>query len=181
VEITTGPTDRHQLRETLVRMRPGWLLMGEVPDEETTESVISCARTICPGIRLAMLGPADDMQRCQRWMRRGCAVYLDGESGLQQVVTGLVAATEGNLHVFSRGLYLRTLQMQDPLAYPSLTARQQEVLNLLSQGMSNAEIGSALHVTEHTVEFHVRQLFAKFHARSRLEVVRRAADIGLVA
>jgi DNA-binding NarL/FixJ family response regulator len=121
------------------------------------------------------------MQRCQRWMRRGCSVYLDRDSGLKRVANTLLAATDGDLHVYSRALYLHMLQVHDPLAYPALTSRQQQVLDLLSRGLSNSEIGSALHVTQHTVEFHVRQLLSKFHARNRLEVVRRAADIGLVA
>jgi DNA-binding NarL/FixJ family response regulator len=128
-----------------------------------------------------MLGPEDDMQRCQRWMRRGCSVYLSRQSSLKRVASALMAASDGDLHVYSRALYLHMLQVHDPLAYPALTSRQQQVLDLLSRGLSNAEIGTNLHVTLHTVEFHVRTLLSKFHARNRLEVVRRAADIGLVA
>src|SRR5258708_6480652 len=178
--ITCCPSDPHRLREVLSRARPAWLLMGDMPDE-TTERLAAGAKATSPQTRLAMLGPDDDMHRCQRWMRRGCSVYLDRDSGLKRVASALLAASDSDLHVYSRALYLHMLQVHDPLAYPALTSRQQEVLDLLSRGLSNSEIGSTLHVTQHTVEFHVRQLLSKFHARNRLEVVRRAADIGLVA
>jgi len=180
VRFTCCPPDAHRLREVLSRMRPAWLLIGDMADE-ATERLAACAKATSPQTKLAMLGPDDDMQRCQRWMRRGCSVYLDRGSALKRVASALLAATDSDLHVYSRALYLHMLQVHDPLAYPALTSRQQQVLDLLSRGLSNSEIGSSLHVTQHTVEFHVRQLLSKFHARNRLEVVRRAADIGLVA
>jgi DNA-binding NarL/FixJ family response regulator len=180
VQITCCPSDVHRLREVLSRTRPSWILLGDLADE-VTERTATCSRATSPQTKLAMLGPDDDMQRCQRWMRRGCSVYLDRDSGLKRVANTLLAATDGDLHIYSRTLYLHMLQVHDPLDYPALTSRQQQVLDLLSRGLSNSEIGSALHVTQHTVEFHVRQLLSKFHARNRLEVVRRAADIGLVA
>lgn len=180
VQITCCPSDVHRLREVLSRTRPGWLLIGDMTDE-AAERCATCARATSSQSKLAMLGPDDDMQRCQRWMRRGCSVYLDRESGLKRVANALLAATDSDLHCYARVLYLHMLQVHDPLAYPALTSRQQQVLDLLSRGLSNSEIGSTLHVTQHTVEFHVRQLLSKFHARNRLEVVRRAADIGLVA
>lgn len=180
VQITCCPADSQRLREVLSRTRPAWLLIGDLPDE-AAERLAGCAKATSPQTRLAMLGPDDDMHRCQRWMRRGCSVYLDRDSGLRRLVGSLLAASDSDLHVYSRALYLHMLQVHDPLAYPALTSRQQQVLDLLSRGLSNSEIGSSLHVTQHTVEFHVRQLLSKFHARNRLEVVRRAADIGIVA
>ncbi len=48
------------------------------------------------------------------------------------------------------------------------------MLEPLRRGRRNKEIADAMHVTENTVEFHVRHLLSKFGARSRLEVVRRA-------
>jgi DNA-binding NarL/FixJ family response regulator len=180
VQITCCPSETLRLRELLSRTRPDWLLIGDMADE-ATERLAACAKATSPLTRLAMLGPEDDMQRCQRWMRRGCSVYLDRDSGLKRVASALLAATDSDLLVYSRTLYLHMRQVHDPLAYPALTSRQQEVLDLLSRGLSNSEIGSLLHVTQHTVEFHMRTLLSKFHARNRLEVVRRAADIGLVA
>jgi DNA-binding CsgD family transcriptional regulator/tetratricopeptide (TPR) repeat protein len=61
-----------------------------------------------------------------------------------------------------------------------LTARQAEVLRLLGQGYTNAEIASQLVVSVRTVDSHVAAVLAKLGAASRREAVARAADLGVL-
>jgi DNA-binding NarL/FixJ family response regulator len=69
--------------------------------------------------------------------------------------------------------------LAEPLAEP-LTSREREVLELLSQGLSNKLIARALNISEHTVKFHVSSLFAKLNASSRTDAVSRGARQGLI-
>jgi DNA-binding CsgD family transcriptional regulator/MFS family permease len=52
-----------------------------------------------------------------------------------------------------------------------LSAREQDILNLIVNGMSNAEISSALYITESTVKFHASNIFKKTGKSSRLELI----------
>lgn len=61
-----------------------------------------------------------------------------------------------------------------------LTRRQLEVLDLLSLGMSNAELALRLGVAETTAKEHVRDLCRKLEASSRLQAVARAREAGLI-
>ena len=61
-----------------------------------------------------------------------------------------------------------------------LTPRQLEVLTLLSEGLSNAEIAERLVVSPRTAEHHVSAVLTKLDAGSRRDVARRAADLGLI-
>lgn len=61
-----------------------------------------------------------------------------------------------------------------------LTAREHDVLNLVSQGMSNKQIARELQISEHTVKFHLSSLFAKLGVSSRTEAVNRGARQGLI-
>jgi two-component system nitrate/nitrite response regulator NarL len=66
-----------------------------------------------------------------------------------------------------------------PLA-EELTPREQQVLQQLSQGLSNKEIAAKMHISDHTVKFHVNAILAKLGVTSRTEAVVQAARRGLV-
>lgn len=61
-----------------------------------------------------------------------------------------------------------------------LTARETEVLELLSQGLSNKLIARRLSISEHTVKFHVSSIYTKLDASSRTDAVSRGARLGLI-
>ena len=58
-----------------------------------------------------------------------------------------------------------------------LTDREVEVLELLDEGLRNADIAARLHLSEKTVGHHVSAILAKLGASSRTEAVRRARDL----
>jgi DNA-binding NarL/FixJ family response regulator len=68
----------------------------------------------------------------------------------------------------------RTPVGQDP------TARENEVLQLISDGLANREIGERLFLSEETVKSHVRHLLAKLQARSRAHAVAVGFRRGLI-
>lgn len=66
-------------------------------------------------------------------------------------------------------------------AAAQLTPRETAVLSLLAQGMSNAEVATALFVSVATVRSHVHHILRKFAVRSRAEAVAHAYKTGLIA
>jgi DNA-binding NarL/FixJ family response regulator len=64
-------------------------------------------------------------------------------------------------------------------AFPELTEREREVLDLVARGLTNAAIAARLVVSEKTVRNHVSNVFAKLHVADRAEAVARARDTGL--
>ena len=98
-----------------------------------------------------------------------------------------VAAVARGLVVLPRALSERLLQgpavfggAVEELA-ESLTAREREVLELLGRGLSNKMIARALHISEHTVKFHVSSIYTKLGASSRAEAVSLGARHGLIS
>ncbi len=63
----------------------------------------------------------------------------------------------------------------------SLTARELDVLRLVAQGRSNAEIGAALYIAEATVKTHLLRTFAKLEVTDRTAAVTAAYRLGLIA
>jgi ATP/maltotriose-dependent transcriptional regulator MalT len=68
---------------------------------------------------------------------------------------------------------------QEPLL-EALTAREQDVLALLADGLPNREIAQALTISEHTVKFHLASIFGKLGVSTRTEAVQRGLRLGLI-
>ena len=61
-----------------------------------------------------------------------------------------------------------------------LTAREQEVLGMVAEGLLNKEIAEGLRISEHTVKFHISSIMGKLGASSRTEAVSRGLRLGVI-
>jgi DNA-binding NarL/FixJ family response regulator len=89
------------------------------------------------------------------------------------------------LHAAARGLVVRpaaasVAERMVPLSVPfdKLTSREQDVLELIAQGLTNKAIGQQLQIKESTVKFHVNSILTKLDAQSRTEAVVLATRLG---
>lgn len=109
---------------------------------------------------------------------------LPAEASAEQVVAAVNAAAQGLAVVpadtAANVFGLRATEEGDALQEP-LTPRELEVLQLVSEGLSNKLIARRLQISEHTVKFHVSSTYAKLGAASRTEAVSVAARKGLIS
>jgi two-component system, NarL family, response regulator YdfI len=105
-------------------------------------------------------------------------------------LVGAIEAVAAGLYVFHPSdldsvslLRPREAEIAPELAEPfveHLTAREIEVLQLLSEGLGNKEIASRLNISEHTAKFHVASIMGKLGATTRTEAVTLGIRHGLV-
>ena len=92
-----------------------------------------------------------------------------------------IVVTEMNTPISAADLAeMRTSVPAAPATSEHLTPREQEVLQLLAQGLSNKLIAARLGISDHTVKFHVNAILGKLGAQSRTEAIAQAARMGLV-
>jgi DNA-binding NarL/FixJ family response regulator len=101
----------------------------------------------------------------------------------EELAAATMAAAQG-LTVLPKPLTERLLREPaasvEELSEP-LTAREREVLELLGRGLSNKLIARELHISEHTVKFHISSLYAKLEVNNRAEAVSQGARHGLIS
>jgi DNA-binding NarL/FixJ family response regulator len=110
--------------------------------------------------------PAEDLQRA-------VAVVADGGAWLDPLVTGRVLAIYRSAAVPS--------QAEESPGLESLTGREREVLVLIGQGKTNAEIAAEFVVGEGTIKTHINHVFSKLQLRDRAAAVVYAFDHDLVS
>lgn len=71
-------------------------------------------------------------------------------------------------------------RLAERAAMPTLTSREVEVIQLISQGLRNKEVGAMLGITEGTVQIHVKNIFAKLQVNDRTGAVQVAVRRGLI-
>jgi DNA-binding NarL/FixJ family response regulator len=72
----------------------------------------------------------------------------------------------------------RTSSLANPVG---LTSRQVEVLHLIADGLTNAELAARLYLSAKTVDHHVSAILAKLGVANRREAVRRGRVLGIIA
>ncbi|MCC7352644.1 MAG: response regulator transcription factor [Anaerolineae bacterium] len=123
----------------------------------------------------------DDTYATDAWAT-GVRGLLLREAAATVIVAALRSAVQG-LAVLDLALaaaVLRTRDRPPALTVEALTPREQEVLQLLAEGLPNKAIAHRLGISEHTVKFHVNTILGKLDAQSRTEAVTRAARLGLI-
>ena len=75
--------------------------------------------------------------------------------------------------------FARPRSPQPPHAFPQLTEREREVLELIAQGLPNPEITRRLVLSPKTVRNHVSNILAKMQVRDRAAAIVRAREAGL--
>ena len=121
-------------------------------------------------------------------LRAGARGYLLKDVSLEQLVAGIRDLAAGRSLVQPSVTEAVVRHLSQPpapdrgLPRPEpLTARETEVLRLLSGGYSNREIAAAMHLAEGTVKNHVSSVLLKLGVRDRTRAVLRGLELGLIA
>lgn len=113
-------------------------------------------------------------------LQAGASGYISKVSGGEEIARDLRRAAAGEMLVSAGQLRLLLRTRHADGHGETLTAREREVLGLLTRGLDNEAIAAELTISYHTVRGHVQAVLQKLEARSRLEAVARARDRGLL-
>ncbi|WP_344027350.1 response regulator transcription factor [Streptomyces luteireticuli] len=171
--------------DAVARQRPDAVVMDlSLPDA----SGIDITRRLTerhPGLPVLMLTMSDDDGSLLAALQAGARGYLVKGAGADEVLHAVRTVAAGGA-VFGpdtaarlTAVFRHGRQRDAEQLFPSLTAREAEILALIARGLDNRHIARRLVLSEKTVRNHITHIFDKLQVTSRAEAVARARDAGL--
>ena len=121
-------------------------------------------------------------------MRAGARGYLLKGADKEETLAAIRAVARGEA-VFGPGIAQRLIRYFDPspsaprqtppAAFPELTAREREILDLVAAGKNNAEIARTLFLSLKTIRNYVSNIFTKLQVADRSQAIVRAREAGM--
>ncbi len=134
-------------------------------------SGLECARRLLhsdPGVRIVMLTANDDPQTVATAVANGAAGYISKDANRLEMGLAIHHVGAGD-----RPHLTTTMEYR-------LSERETQVLDGMSRGLSNGEIGRELYLSEDTIKTHARRLFRKLNAADRAQAVAVGLRAGLI-
>jgi DNA-binding NarL/FixJ family response regulator len=134
-------------------------------------------RRIDPSARVVVLTMYQGDEDIFRALEAGAATYLLKDTLADDLIQVIRDVKAGKQTPISAEVQARLAERS---VRPELTPREVEILNLISQGMQNREIATALGISEATAQVHVKNILAKLDVRHRTAALNVALRRGIV-
>ena len=179
-EATTGEeavTRAAELRPDVILMD---LQMPEVNGIEATKRIMQDS----PSVRILVVTLFEDDDSVFAALRAGARGYVLKDADEEEMILSIRAVSRGEA-IFSPAIAERVLAYfaspmpAPPRAFPTLTDREREILNLIAQGHPNPSIAKQLSLSTKTVGNYVSNIFTKLQVADRAQAIIRAREAGL--
>jgi DNA-binding NarL/FixJ family response regulator len=186
LEVVGLASDGREAVELARRLDPDVILMDvrmpEVDGVEATRRIVESGS----GARILVLTTFDLDEYVYAAVRAGASGFLLKDVRPDELADAIRVVAAGNT-LFGPAATRRLVERFAPppdagsgRALERLTEREREILRLLAEGLSNAELAARLYLGETTVKTHVSAILRKLGVRDRVQAVIAAYDAGLV-
>jgi len=178
---TTQVRSAEEAEKTLAQMseQPDLILMDLNLPGVSGLTLIRRLQQLSVWSPVIMISASDSLADARAALEHGALGYLPKSSPPDVLLSAIQQVLEGGTYLPDGWQALIDSQKQD-LPEIRLTPRQQEILHLLAQGMSNKVIASELDISENTIKGHLRDVFRLFRVTNRTACLNEVRRLGLL-
>jgi DNA-binding NarL/FixJ family response regulator len=183
IEVVAEANDGKQAIEAIAAARPDVAVLDVRMPKSSGIDATRWIRENAPKTAVLVLSAFDDDPYVLAVLQAGANGYVLKSADAEDIVLAVrnVHAGKSALDPEIAKKVLKSLSgAQGSEQLQPLSAREREVLGLVSQGHTNKAIGSALQISPRTVQGHLAKIFDKLGAESRTQAVMRAISLGLL-
>ena len=193
IEIVCVAIDLQSL-PLLISAKPDVVIMDIDLGADSGITGIQLIKEVLPHTDIFMLTVFDDEEKIFKAIKAGAFGYLLKDENAENIAETLTQMHENGVGPISPGIAHKILQLvqNNEITLPqknngekekshfNLTAREQEILKLLVQGLLYKEIGSKLDISPNTAKKHVLNIYSKLHVNSKAQALALAYEKGLI-
>lgn len=176
-----------QVMHEVVPANPDIILFDSLATAVSTDGFLPKLRNSLPNVKIVMFGMDCDQEKFLIAVHHGVAGYVLKDASATEVAAAIRSVANGDAvcppslcrvlfdHVAEAATWKPGVQVRKNLG---LTRREQQLMQLVSEGLTNKEIAAQLFLSEQTIKNHLRRMLRKVGATDRLEAVERCRSQG---
>jgi len=186
LQVIAEASTAEEAFDRALQVRPDILLLDiDLPGASGLHLLRDLAPRL-PDTRIVLLTVSTDQRDVTEAMRLGAAGYLTKDMSPDALLRAVRGVLSGDLAMPRRLAATTMRELADAArrrpgegrseGVSTLTLREEEILRMLADGLTDREIGAALSISTRTVESHVANILRKLDARNRADAARRYAE-----
>jgi len=144
---------------------------------------ISLIKAVSPSSQIIIITIYDDHENIIKAIGQGASGYLLKSAPAADIINSINDVVEGGAPINPQ-IAKKMLSMFNKISLPpknyGLTEREKELLKILTEGLTKKQIAAKLFISYHTVDTHLKNIYAKLHVQTRSGVVAKAIQEKLV-
>jgi two-component system NarL family response regulator len=172
LEVVGQGWDEDQIAEILTREKPQLLVFDYEALGPNSEGIISRLRRVAPKTRILVMATRSGDETAERVLRAGASGLVAKQLDLDTLLRAIRAVAAGEIWANRRTTASTLAHLTDSSAGPSpegqLTKREQQIVDGVTRGLRNKEIGRQLNISEKTVKSHLSNIFLKLGLEGRI-------------
>jgi DNA-binding NarL/FixJ family response regulator len=187
IDVVGEASTADEAVERALALRPDAVLMDvRLGNNEDLDGIDACraVRSALPETKVLMFSSYSERETVLAAIVAGASGYLTKHARRGELISAIRAVARGEVLLDPKitRLVIEQLQKGPPAGAPQedvLSAREQEVLALLAEGLTNREIGERLTISEYTARNHVATILNKLGLSNRTAAAALAARMGI--